>query len=72
MSRRILIIDDEQGIRAETWSELGGHFGKAELLEIMFVAGAYLGFAIVLNSIDLPPDPPTEPVDAPDLPTARS
>jgi alkylhydroperoxidase family enzyme len=60
---------DDQGIRAETWTELSASFGKAELIEIMFIAGAYLCFAIVLNSIDLPADPPTEPVDAPDLPT---
>ena len=63
---------DAQGISAETWTELSGYFGKAELIEIMFVAGAYLCFAIVLNSIDLPPDAPTEPVDAPDLPPRGS
>jgi alkylhydroperoxidase family enzyme len=59
---------DAQGVDAETWDVLCRHFSDAELLEILFVAGAYLCFAIVLNSIDLPADPPTEPIDAPDLP----
>jgi alkylhydroperoxidase family enzyme len=59
---------DAQGIDAETWAELGRHLDDAALLEVLFVTGAYLCFAIVLNSIDLPADPPTEPIDAPDLP----
>jgi 4-carboxymuconolactone decarboxylase len=54
-----------------TWGELAEHFTDAELLEVLFVAGAYLCFAVVTNSVDLEPDPPTEPVDAPALPPSE-
>ena len=51
-----------------TWAELAEHFTDAELIELLFVAGAYLCFAVVTNSAGLQPDPPTEPIDAPALP----
>ena len=54
-----------------TWNELGEHFDDTQLLELLFVAGAYLCFAVIVNSARMQPDPPTEPVDAPVLPGAE-
>jgi AhpD family alkylhydroperoxidase len=51
-----------------TWAQLSEHFSDTELVELLFVAGAYLCFAVVTNSAGLQPDPPTEPIDAPTLP----
>jgi AhpD family alkylhydroperoxidase len=61
-------IVDEFTVDDRTWAHLCEHFGDAELLELLFVAGAYLCFAVVTNSAGLQPDPPTEPIDAPPLP----
>ena len=54
-----------------TWNELADHFDDTQLLELLFVAGSYLCFAVIVNSARLEPDPPTEPVDAPVLPGAE-
>lgn len=51
-----------------TWAQLSEHFSDTELVELLFVVGAYLCFAVVTNSAGLQPDPPTEPIDAPTLP----
>ncbi len=59
---------DRHAVDDDTWAELAEHFTDAELLELLFVAGAYLCFAVVTNSAGLRPDPPTEPIDAPALP----
>jgi alkylhydroperoxidase family enzyme len=59
---------ERQCVDDTTWTQLAAHFDRAELLEILFIAGAYLCFAVVVNSARLQPDPPTEPVDAPRLP----
>jgi len=58
---------DRQRVDDATWSELAEHFDDTQLLELLFVAGAYLCFAVVVNSARMEPDPPTEPVDAPVL-----
>jgi alkylhydroperoxidase family enzyme len=57
-------------IDAATWDELAGQMDEAELLELLFVIGGYLCFAGVANSARLAADPPTETVDAPQLPAS--
>jgi alkylhydroperoxidase family enzyme len=59
---------DDHAVGDRTWGDLTRFFSDAELLELLFVAGAYLCFAVVTNSARLQPDPPTEPIDAPTLP----
>lgn len=54
-------------VEAGTWKVLAEHLDEAQLLELTFIIGAYLCFAAVVNSVGLEPDPPTEPVDAPEL-----
>ena len=61
------VVDDWR-VGAGTWAALAQHLDAAQLLELAFVIGAYLCFATVTNSVELPADPPTEPVDAPPLP----
>ena len=58
---------DRQRVENATWNELGEHFDDTQLLELLFIAGAYICFAVVVNSARMEPDPPTEPVDAPVL-----
>ena len=62
---------DRHRVDDATWNELADHFDDTQLLELLFVAGAYLCFAVIVNSARLEPDPPTEPVDAPVLPGAE-
>ena len=64
-------IVDHYRVDDATWNELGEHFDGTQLLELLFVAGAYVCFAVVTNSARTEPDPPTEPVDAPVLPAAE-
>lgn len=59
---------DRHAVDDATWALLAEHFDEPQLLEILFVAGAYICLAIVCNSVGLRPDPPTEPIDAPALP----
>ena len=59
---------DTNRISGATWQELAGQLDSAQLLELIFVIGAYVCFAMATNSTRLQPDPPTEVVDAPDLP----
>jgi 4-carboxymuconolactone decarboxylase len=61
-------IIDHHRVDDATWTQLAEYFDSAELLELLFVAGAYLCTAVVTNSARLAADPPTEPVDAPALP----
>jgi len=61
-------VVDSSRIDAATWDVLAGHLDAAQLLELSFVIGSYLCFATVANSVGLVADPPTEPVDAPELP----
>ena len=50
--------------RGTSWRE---HFDDTQILELLFIAGAYICFAVIVNSARMEPDPPTEPVDAPVL-----
>lgn len=43
-----------------TWRGLAAHFDEPQLLELLFVVGSYLCLALVLNSVDLAPDPGTD------------
>jgi alkylhydroperoxidase family enzyme len=58
---------DRHRVDDATWTELGEHFDDHQLLELLFVAGAYICLAVITNSARMEPDPPTEPVDAPVL-----
>jgi alkylhydroperoxidase family enzyme len=51
-----------------TWNALAGELETAQILELMFAVGGYACFAAVTNSVGLQPDPPTEHVDAPEMP----
>jgi 4-carboxymuconolactone decarboxylase len=62
-------IVDSSRVEDATWRALASSLEPPQLLELTFVIGGYLCFAVVANSVRLEPDPPTEPVDAPDLPT---
>ena len=55
-------------VSAPTWRALAAHFDAAQLLELTFTIGGYLCFAAVASSARMEPDPPTEPLDAPDMP----
>ena len=61
-------ILDLSRVEDATWQALAAYLEPPQLLELTFVIGGYLCFAVVANSVRLEPDPPTEPVDAPDLP----
>ena len=43
-----------------TWRALTSYFDEPQLLEVLFVVGSYLCLALVLNSVDLAPDPGTD------------
>jgi 4-carboxymuconolactone decarboxylase len=60
-------IVERYGVDEATWAGLAEHLDPAQLLELTFTAGSYLCYAAVLNSVGLPADPPTEPIDAPRL-----
>lgn len=59
---------DSYQVGASTWDDLARQMDEAQMLELLFVIGGYLCFAGVANSARLAADPPTEPVDAPQLP----
>jgi 4-carboxymuconolactone decarboxylase len=61
-------IIDVARVEDATWQALTAYLEPPQLLELTFVIGGYLCFAVVANSVRLEPDPPTEPVDAPELP----
>jgi alkylhydroperoxidase family enzyme len=50
-----------------TWKELSSHYDQTQLIEILYVAGAYLCLAYVFNSAGMQPDPQPE-VDVPPMP----
>lgn len=72
LQRAVLAATDQMIERHDvddaTWARLSEQLPDIELLELLFVVGAYLCFAVIANSARLPPDPPTEPVNAPALP----
>lgn len=61
-------VADRHGVDPATSVVLAAHLDEAQRLELTFVIGAYLCFAVVATSAGLPADLPTEPVDAPALP----
>jgi AhpD family alkylhydroperoxidase len=65
-------IVEHHTVDDSTWARLAEHLSEAELVELLFVAGAYLCFAVVTNGAGLEPDPPTEVVDAPAWPRRES
>jgi len=72
VDRRVLeavdqVVDDQR-IDTRTFAALAEDLDAPQLLELLFVIGGYLCFATVTNSVGLEADPPTEPVDAPQLP----
>lgn len=65
-------VVDNQRIDPRTFAALAEDLDASQLLELSFVIGGYLCFATVTNSVGLEADPPTEPVDAPQLPVIES
>ena len=59
---------DHLRIDDATWAELAAELDGAQLLELLHVIGGYFALAGIMHSIGLTPDPPTEPIDAPELP----
>jgi 4-carboxymuconolactone decarboxylase len=59
---------DHYSIDDATWELLAETFEPAQLLELTFVIGSYLALAPIVASTGVPADPPSEPVDAPELP----
>jgi 4-carboxymuconolactone decarboxylase len=58
---------DRFAVSDATWEQLRPHFDDKELTELLYVVGAYLCLAVVINSVGLPPDPTPE-VEVPPLP----
>jgi alkylhydroperoxidase family enzyme len=58
---------DNAVVSNATWTQLATHFDQTELLEILYVAGAYISLAFVMNSVGMAPDPQPE-VEVPPLP----
>jgi 4-carboxymuconolactone decarboxylase len=57
-------------ISDRTWETLRAHFDDVQLIEVLFVVGAYVCNAIVLNSVGLHPDLTPE-VDVPSIPPSQ-
>ncbi|WP_216917075.1 carboxymuconolactone decarboxylase family protein [Nocardia noduli] len=61
VQRLLLTMTDElmerHRVTDRTWTELALHFDERQLIELLFVTGAYLCLAMVFNSVDLQPDP---------------
>jgi alkylhydroperoxidase family enzyme len=72
LERALLDATDETidcfQIRIGTWQALAAELDEAQLFEMTFVIGGYLALATVLHSVGLEADPPTEPIDAPEVP----
>jgi 4-carboxymuconolactone decarboxylase len=58
---------DRSVVSDRTWGQLRPHFDDKQLIELLYVVGAYLCLALVFNSVGLPPDPTPE-VDVPLIP----
>jgi alkylhydroperoxidase family enzyme len=59
---------DHYSIDDSTWEVLAETFEPAQLLELTFVIGSYLALATIVASARVAADPPSEPIDAPELP----
>lgn len=55
----------EQRVSDETWPALAAEFDEGQLLELLFVLGAYACLAMVLNSAGLEPDDDLNDLDFP-------
>ena len=53
-----------------TWEQLRAHFDDVQLIELLFVVGAYVCNALVLNSVGLRPDLTPE-VEVPPIPPSE-
>jgi alkylhydroperoxidase family enzyme len=49
-------VIDQHRVGERSWAELAEHFSPAQLLELLFLVGAYLCLAAVLNSAGLEPE----------------
>ena len=58
---------DHSVVSDATWSELRPHFDDQQLIELLYVVGAYACLAMVTNSVGLMPDPTPE-VEVPPMP----
>jgi AhpD family alkylhydroperoxidase len=47
---------DRHTVGDEHWAALVAAYNEQELLELLFTVGSYLCLALVLNTVDLPPD----------------
>lgn len=57
---------DTHRIADDTYAALAARYDGRQLMEFLFVVAAYLGLALVLNAVDLPPDgsnPPALPTE---------
>ena len=59
---------DEHVLSDQTWAELVTELGERQVMEVLFLIGAYVCFAIVANSAAVPLDVAPEAIDAPELP----
>ena len=58
---------DRSVVSDKTWGELRPHFDDKQLIELLYVVGAYVCLAMVTNSVGLTPDPIPE-VEIPPIP----
>jgi alkylhydroperoxidase family enzyme len=56
---------DDHSVDDATWAQLAESFDAAQLIEVLFIVGAYACLAGVISGVGLAADPPTEPIDAP-------
>jgi 4-carboxymuconolactone decarboxylase len=56
---------DRSVVSDATWGQLRPHFDDKQLIELLYVVGAYVCLAVVTNSIGLTPDPNPEVVVPP-------
>ncbi|PXW24534.1 UNVERIFIED_CONTAM: alkylhydroperoxidase family enzyme [Williamsia faeni] len=63
VERAVLVATDQMVERHtvddQAWATLSDHFSPSQLLELLFVAGSYLCFAVICNAADLRPDQST-------------
>jgi alkylhydroperoxidase family enzyme len=55
---------EQHAVDDATWAALAAEFDEAELLELLFVVGAYVCLALVLNSVGLAPDADVDGTEA--------
>ncbi|QKG24431.1 carboxymuconolactone decarboxylase family protein [Actinomadura verrucosospora] len=50
-------LHDSAGIAPETWERLAGHYGEAELLELLVLAGWYRAISQLINALEIADEP---------------